>query len=85
MDTASPQTNEGRIIAQRKVLSLILARVAASDPSVLDGLDSQTVPQGYEEDPGVDPSPEFGIEAAIAEELRLILDAARRHMKSAPA
>jgi hypothetical protein len=80
MDTTSPQTAEGRIIAQRKVLSLILARLAASDPSILDGLDSQTVAQGYEEDPGSDPSPEFAIEAAIADELRLILDAARRRM-----
>ncbi len=80
MDAASPQTNEGRIIAQRKVLSLILSRLAASDPSILDALDGQTVASGYEEDPGVDPSPEFAIEAAIADELRLILDAARRRM-----
>lgn len=80
MDTASPQTNEGRIIAQRKVLSLILARLAASDPSILDAFDSQTVAQGYDEDPGSDPTPEFAIEAAIADELRLILDAARRRM-----
>lgn len=85
MNTTSPQTNEGRIIAQRKVLALILARVASSDPSILDGLDSQTVAQGYEEDPGVDPSPEFAIEAAIGDELRLILDAARRHMETGPA
>ena len=84
MDTSSPQTNEGRIIAQRKVLSLILARLASSDPAILDGLDSQTVAQGYEEDPGVEPTPEFAIEAAIGDELRLILDAARRHMDNAP-
>lgn len=82
MDSTSPQVNEGRIIAQRKVLSLILARLAASDPSILDALDSQTVPQGYEEDPGVDPSPEFAIENAISDELRLILEAARRRMNA---
>lgn len=80
MDTTSPQTAEGRIIAQRKVLSLILARLAAADPSILDDLDAQTVAQGYDEDPGADPSPEFAIEAAIADELRLILAAVRRRM-----
>ena len=80
MDTASPQTGEGRIIAQRKVLSLILARLAATDPSILDALESQTVASGHEEDPGIDPTPEFAIEAAIADELRLILEAARRRM-----
>jgi hypothetical protein len=80
MDTTSPQTAEGRIIAQRKVLSLILARLAVSDPSILEVLDSQTVASGHDEDPGADPSPEFAIEAAIADELRLILEAARRRM-----
>ena len=81
MDTTSPQTNEGRIIAQRKVLALVLSRLARTDPSILDTLDSQTVPQGYAEDPGADDySPEFAIEAAIADELRLILEAARRRM-----
>ena len=80
MDTTSPQTNEGRIIAQRKVLALVLSRLAQSDPSILDALDGQTVPQGYEEDPGVEPSIEFAIENAIADELRLILEAARRRI-----
>jgi hypothetical protein len=80
MDTTSPQSNEGRIIAQRKVLSLILARLAADDPSILETFESQTVAQGYDEDPGSDPSPEFAIEAAIADKLRLILDAARRRL-----
>ena len=80
MDATSPQTNEGRIIAQRKVLALILSRLAQSDPSVLDALDGQTVPSSHEEDPGVEPSLEFAIENAIADELRLILEAARRRM-----
>lgn len=80
MDTTSPQTAEGRIIAQRKVLSLILAHLAADAPALLERLDSQTVASGYDEDPGADPSPEYAIEAAIADELRLILDATRRRM-----
>ena len=80
MDATSPQTNEGRIIAQRKVLALILSRLAGSDPSILEALDGQTVASGYDEDPGAEPSAEFAIEAAIADELRLILDAARRRL-----
>jgi hypothetical protein len=81
MTATSPQTNEGRIIAQRKVLSLILARLAKNDPAVLEALDDHTVASGHEEDPGAEPSPEFAIEASIADELRLILEAARRRME----
>lgn len=79
MSPSSPEALEGRILAQRKILVELLARFARTDPSVLQALEDRAVFRDHEEDPGVaDPSPEFAIEAAVAEEVRLILEGARQ-------
>ncbi len=81
MNPASPETLEGRLIAQRKVLAEILARLAQQDDTLLDALEDRSVFRDHEEDPGVvGPSPEFAIEAAAADEFRLLLEATRRRM-----
>jgi hypothetical protein len=78
MNPSSPEALEGRILAQRKILVEILSRLAQSDAGLLDALEERTVFRDHEEDPGVaDVSPEFAIEAAIAEEVRLIVQSAR--------
>ena len=81
MNPASPETLEGRLIAQRKVLAEILVRLAREDRTLLEALEDRTVFRDHEEDPGVvEPSPEFAIEAAVADEIRLLLEATRRRM-----
>lgn len=78
MTASSPEALEGRILAQRKILVEVLARLARTDPGVLDALAEREVFRDGEEDPGVaDPSPEFAMEAAVADEVRLILEGAR--------
>ncbi|WP_037281835.1 hypothetical protein, partial [Rubellimicrobium mesophilum] len=69
MNPASPEILEGRLIAQRKVLAEILVRLGRQDPTLLDALEERSVFRDHEEDPGVvEPSPEFAIEAAVADE-----------------
>ncbi|EYD76566.1 hypothetical protein Rumeso_01846 [Rubellimicrobium mesophilum DSM 19309] len=81
MNPASPEILEGRLIAQRKVLAEILVRLGRQDPTLLDALEERSVFRDHEEDPGVvEPSPEFAIEAAVADEFRLIVEAVRRQM-----
>ena len=81
MNPASPEILEGRLIAQRKVLAEILVRLGRQDPTLLDALEERSVFRDHEEDPGVvEPSPEFAIEAAAADEFRLIVEAVRRQM-----
>jgi hypothetical protein len=74
MIETSVQTLEGRLIAQRKVL----ARLVASTPRAWRALEQSAPFQDHEEDPGVIPSSAYAIEAAAAEELRLIAEDARR-------
>lgn len=79
MSPSSPEALEGRILAQRKILVEVLSRLARTDPSVLEAIEERAVFRDGQEDPGVaDLSPEFAIEAAVAEEVRLILDGARQ-------
>ena len=77
MDPSSPEAVEGRLIALRKALALLLARL---DDDALDHLRERAVFAGGEEDPGAgEPGPEYAIEASEAEETRLLLEAAERH------
>jgi hypothetical protein len=66
---------EGRLIAQRKVLAMILAALPETE-GVWRQLDRQKTFQGQEEDPGVIPDSAFAIEATVAEEFRLIAEEA---------
>jgi hypothetical protein len=81
MIETSVQTLEGRLIAQRKVL----ARLVASAPRAWRALEQSAPFQDHEEDPGVIPSSAYAIEAAVAEELRLIAEDARRFRDDAEA
>jgi hypothetical protein len=81
MIETSVQTLEGRLIAQRKVL----ARLVASTPDAWRALEEPAPFQDHEEDPGVVPSSAYAIEAAAAEELRLIAEDARRFRDEAEA
>ncbi len=72
---------EGRLMAQRKVLALIVAELAAGGGAerIWSFLDERSQFQDGEEDPGAVSSPELAIEGAVADELRLIAEAARRY------
>ena len=77
MDLTSPEALEGRMIALRKALAVLVARL---DGDALDLLRDRAVFAGGEEDPGAGtPGPEYAIEAAEAEEMRLLMEAADRH------
>ena len=77
MDLTSPESLDGRLVALRKALAVLVARL---DDDALQILRDRTVFSGGEEDPGAgEPGPEFAIEAAEAEEMRLLLEAADRH------
>ncbi|MDP3339682.1 hypothetical protein [Frigidibacter sp.] len=62
---------EAMLIAQRKLLLRLIAQTGAG-AAIADDLAAREVFQGHEEDPGVLPTAEFALEAAVAEQLRLI-------------
>jgi hypothetical protein len=73
---------EGRLMAQRKLLALIVAELGGTQGTgdrLWEFLEERTQFQDGEEDPGVMPSTAHGIEGAMADELRLIAEAARRY------
>jgi len=76
---------EGRLTAQAKLLAMLIAeldREGRADRFWLFLEDRLNVQDG-EEDPGVVPVEGFGFEGAVAEELRMINDAARRYARNA--
>lgn len=78
MGGASPEILEGRLVAQRRVLGVLLARLSRDDPALLEQLEGMAQVQDHEEDPGVVPDEAYAAQAAQADEVRLILDSARR-------
>jgi hypothetical protein len=74
--TTPIETLEGRVIAQRKLLAMILGAMP-EDAEIWRQLDRRAVSENHEEDPGVVPDEAFAIEAAISSELWLITDAAK--------
>lgn len=60
---------EAMVIAQRKLLLRLIAQ-SGSAAALHDDLAGRELFQGHEEDPGVLPSAEYALEAAVAEELR---------------
>ena len=83
MGHMSAEDIEGRLIAQRKVLARILARVCEPDGrTLLNAFEADGVFQDHQEDPGAVPDSAFAIEAGMADEMRLIVEAARRHSGS---
>lgn len=78
MAEQSEASVEGRLIAHRQLLSLIVAGLGApNEDQIWDFLEERSVFQDAEEDPGVLPSPAHGIQLALADELRLISEKAR--------
>jgi hypothetical protein len=76
---------EARLTAHSKLLAMLvaeLAREGRADRFRLFLEDRLTVQDG-EEDPGVLPTEAFGFESAVAEELRLIAETARRYERNA--
>ena len=70
---------EGRLIAHRQLLSLIVAALSKTSQAgdILAFLEERSVFQGNEEDPGAVPSAENAIALALAEELRLVAERAQ--------
>ncbi|WP_103336320.1 hypothetical protein [Pseudotabrizicola formosa] len=78
--TLSPEAIEGRLLAQRKVLALILSRLLHQEGArdLRDALDTLSVMQDHQEDPGsILDGPEV-IQSAMAVEIRAITLAATR-------
>ena len=74
---------EGRLLAQRKLIALIVAvldREGRAD-DIWRFVEERGRFDDGEEDPGVVPSAAAGIEGALASELRLIAEAARRYAR----
>ena len=76
----SMEAVEGRLLAQRKVLALIVARLLqqADGRDLADVLDTLSVMQDHQEDPGAVPGSAEVIEGTIASEIREIVLAASR-------
>jgi hypothetical protein len=69
---------EGRLSAQREILTALLAAFLSGDSKTLNArLKDETIFMDGEEDPGVVPSEAFAFEAARAAEIRAILQAAK--------
>lgn len=70
---------DGRLMAHRQVLSLIVAALAETPHGapIRAFLEERSVFQGGEEDPGVLPSGAGAIQLALADELRLIAERSR--------
>lgn len=68
---AGPLSLEGRLLAHRKLLAFLVARLPPSDQrAVLDWLEERSVYQDGQEDPGAVPGSELALEYALADEFR---------------
>ena len=78
--TLSIEAVEGRLLAQRKVLALILARMLQQDGGrdLRDALETLSVIQDHQEDPGASLDGPEVIQGALAVEIREIVLAASR-------
>lgn len=79
MTEANAASIDGRLMAHRQILSLSVGALAETPGGapIIAFLEEGRVFQGGEEDPGVVPSGAYGIELALADELRLILERSR--------
>lgn len=72
----TPESLEGRLMAQRQLLARL---VHAQGGDLRDYLRQKSTVEVPEEDPvAEDASPAFAIEASLADEMRLILEAVER-------
>lgn len=85
MSTISNAEIEGRLMAQRHAIARLIAHVAPAsedDRWLNQNFPDNPIPQDGQEDPGAVPDAAFAIEAARADELRLIAVEARRRLKA---
>jgi hypothetical protein len=75
---------EGRLMAQRKLIALLVAELDRDGRAdrLWAFLDERSQFQDGEEDPGVVPSGALATEGAVSDEVRLIAEAARRYARS---
>ena len=87
MSSPSPETLEGRLLAQRQIIGHLLAMHAlgpeAARRAAQDLLEDASPPADPQEDPGAVPSEAFAIEGMVQDERRLIVEEARRVLQAA--
>lgn len=76
MNAQTVESLEGRLMAHRKLIAMILSTLRDS-PELWSKIEDRLEVRDHEEDPGVIPSEAFAIEAALADEIRLVLRTAR--------
>jgi hypothetical protein len=83
--TLSPETLEGRVVAQRKLLGMIVAELsrAGQGDRLWEFLREKQVMQDNQEDPGAVPNAALAFELAISDEFRLLAEAARHYAEDA--
>jgi hypothetical protein len=83
MPEASLTTLDARITAQSKLLAMIVAELERDGRAerLWRFLESRVSFQDGEEDPGAIPSEAFAFEGAVAAEMRLIAETARRYVR----
>jgi hypothetical protein len=76
----SPETIEGRLLAQRKVIALLVGQMLqqGGGRELRDALDTLSVMQDHQEDPGAVIGGAEVIQTALAVEVRTIVLAATR-------
>ncbi|WP_147272164.1 hypothetical protein [Phyllobacterium salinisoli] len=80
MTDISNEEIEGRLVAQREVLGLVLALLARQTDAgerFWDELEGRAAFQNQQEDPGALPTGAFATQAALMREYRLIVEEAR--------
>ena len=85
MAALSNESLEGRVLAHRQILGAILAEMRAREGGagpVEQLLESRSLFQSGEEDPGAVPDPGIAIEAALSEEMRLVSEEADRRAQA---
>lgn len=77
MAAMSPEEIEGRLHGQRAVLAAVLAElIDRGGDEFARKVDALLLAPDHQEDPGAVPDPAFAIEAAAAQEVRLVLERA---------
>jgi hypothetical protein len=75
----TPEMIEGRLVAQRKLIAFLLARLPNPD-AALGLLDDRETLQTGEEDPGALPDAGFQIASAVTDEYRLVREEMMRFL-----
>lgn len=81
--SANPDTLEGRLLAQRKVIARLVAAVEGpAGDELREYIRDRSHMSAAEEDPGAVPGEGLSIEGALADEMHRIAEAAEAHRKA---